>query len=444
MIPKLDRWQWEKPFDALSWALCLKNRRAARALLEKREGLTWMEASEYAPLTLRWAPDLLALILDKVPEGEEELFCVREFLYPGGGRITKVDNSLLTAAAALDDLAAVGLLLARGNCELDGYELHRNIHLSPHYHQLGRLRSNTSLLGLNKVWLQEAPAGEEGRYSMAGLDVASPLSAAVFCGSQRCTLRLLPEYKGELSLDLRRALTRTELPEDRGYRAAVAAVTARLGKDLAELLDPEDFLDRRQPLFRECLKCHGGRVDPAMIQCLISQGRKKKWAQEALRWVKPQLLSGVLLDLIRRNGGLRSDFRPELRELQYIFDMPRLKLVLDRNAVPPDADSETLLRYLDRAQVVGELPEGELSGLAVNLLDHILKLTAKTPRAGLTALPASINSKALAVLMEEDHELILEYLLGEAKRLRTERDACTVVNLLMSLMGIQWEVNYEL
>lgn len=439
MIPKLDRWETMAPFDALSWALCLKNRRVARALLEKREELTWIEASEYAPMTLCWAPDLLALILDKVPEGEEELFCVREFLYPGGGRKTLVEDSLLTAAAALDDLASVELLLARGNCELDEHELYKKAYFSPHYHQLGRIRSNIPIIGVNKVWLQKEPADEKGRCSMVGLDEAGPLSAAVLCGSKRCALRLLPEAKGELNLSVRWALSRLELPGDRGYRATVEAVAAELGVDLAELLDPEDFRDRRHPLFRECLKRHGGRVNPALIQALLAQGVEKDWAVEALRWVKPQLLSGVLLGLMRP-GARQVGFK----DVQYILYERRIKLVLDRNAVPPEADSKELLDYLERAQVVGEPPEGELSGLAVNLLNHILHLAAETPRAGLAALPSSISTKALAVLMEENHELMQVYLLSEAKKLQTKQDACAVVNLLMSLMGIQWEVNYEL
>lgn len=63
MRKQTDRRELAAPFDALSWALCLKNRRAARALLEKREVQTWIEGSEYAPLTLGWAPELLEMFL---------------------------------------------------------------------------------------------------------------------------------------------------------------------------------------------------------------------------------------------------------------------------------------------------------------------------------------------------------------------------------------------
>lgn len=441
---RLNRWQAADPFDALSWALSLKNRRAARALLEKRTALTWVEASGYAPLTLGWAPDLLAMILDRVPEGEEELFCLHTFPCPGDGREMIVESSLLTAAAALDDLAAVELLLARGNCELNEHELYRALYLSPHFHELCRIRSSTCAVHLAWLALQDGPVRENGSRSFNILEFASPLSAAIYCGARRCALRLLPEAGGELDLSVRWALTRTEFPENGTYRATVEAVTAELGVDLAELLDPEDFRDRSQPLFRECLRRHGDRVNPGMIQCLLEQGKQEDWAREALRCVDPLLLSGVLLDLTRRGGWVSKNRRVDFKDVQYILYQPGLELVLDRNAVPPKADSKELLAYLDRAQVVGELPEGELSGLAVNLLDHILMLTAGTPRAGLTALTASIGVKALTILTEEDPRLVREYLLGEAERLRIRQDACAVVNFLLSLMGIQWEVNYEL
>ena len=441
---RLNRWQAASPFDALSWALSLKNRRAARALLEKRAALTWLEASRYAPLTLGWAPDLLAMILDRVPEGEEELFCLHTFPCPGDGREMIVESSLLTAAAALDDLAAVELLLARGNCELNEHELYKALYLSPHSHEYGRIRSNIQLVNLAWLALQDGPVRENGPRSFSYLEHAGPLSAAIYCGARRCALRLLPEAGGELDLSVRWALTRTEFPENEAYRATVEAVTAELGVDLAELLDPGDFRDRRQPLFRECLKRHGGQAGPAMIQCLLDQGREKEWAREALRCVDPLLLSGVLLDLARRGGRLSTNCHVSFKDVQYILYQPGLELVLDRNAVPPEADTKELLAYLDRAQVVGELPEGELSGLAVNLLDHILMLTAGTPRAGLTALTSSIGVKALTILAQENPKLVREYLLGKAERLRIRQDACAVVNFLLSLMGIQWEVDYEL
>lgn len=441
---RLNRWQAAGPFDALSWALSLKNRRAARALLEKRTAFTWLEASEYAPLTLGWAPDLLSLILDRVPEGEEELFCLHTFPRPGDGWEMIVESSLLTAAAALDDLAAVELLLARGNCELNEHELYRTLYLSPHFHELCRICSSTRVVQLAWLALQDGPVRENGSCSFSTLEFAGPLSAAIFCGARRCALRLLREVRGELSLSVRWALIRGKFPGDEAYRAAVEAVTAELGADLAELLDPSEFRDRSQPLFRECLRHHGGRANPAMIQCLLDQGREKDWAREALRCVDPLLLSGVLLDLTRRGGWLSTNVHVSFKDIRYILYQPGLELVLDRNAVPPEADAKELLAYLDRARVVGEIPEGELSGLAVNLLDHILMLTAKTPRAGLTALTASIGVKALTILTQEDPRLVREYLLGEAEKLGIRQDAGAVVNLLTSLMGIQWEVDYEL
>ena len=109
----LDRWQ-AAPFDAVTWALFQKNRRAARELLERRGSLSWVEGSEYAPWTLGWAPDLLELILDLVPQDGEELFCQRLFVLPGGVWLADICAGLLTAAAALDDLSAVELLLSRG------------------------------------------------------------------------------------------------------------------------------------------------------------------------------------------------------------------------------------------------------------------------------------------------------------------------------------------
>lgn len=434
---EMGRWELAAPFDALSWALCLKNRRAARALLEKREALTWVQGSGYAPLTLGWAPDLLAMILDRLPEGEEELFCLRSFSRPGDGWNLLVESSLLTAAAALDDLEAVELLLARGNCELDEYELYRKLHLSPHFHEQGRIRGNVNPVYITKVLVQRRPEREKDEPWYASLDTAGPLSAAILCGARRCALRLLEEG-AELTLSVRRALCNAELLDDGRYRAAVEAVTSALGTELPDLLDPSEFLDRSHPLFPECVRRHGKELDPRLICCLLTQGSEFAWARECLRLADPLLLSDCLLDLLRDDASAALGYRVSPGNIKWAFYDPGLELVLDRNAVSPKVDTDALLLYLDHARVVGDVPEGELSGLAVRLLDDMMNRSFLGSVRGRKGRAGPVNTKYLSILLEEDPGLIWRYLdekgYGRDPGLR----------VALALLGIQEEVRYEL
>lgn len=432
---KLSRWELAAPFDALSWALCLKNRRAARALLEKREALTWVQGSGYAPLTLGWAPDLLAMILDRLPEGEEELFCLRSFSRPGDGRNLLVESSLLTAAAALDDLEAVELLLARGNCELNEHELYRRIHFSPHFHELGRIQGNMNPIFITKVLILRRPEGEKEDLWYASLDTAGPLSAAILCGAGRCALRLLEEG-AELTLSVRNSLCNTAMLEDERYRAAVEAVTSALGTELPDLLDPSEFLDRRHPLFPECVRRRGKALDPGLIHCLLTQESERPWARECLRLADPLLLSGCLLDILRDDAS--PSCRASSRDVKWAFYDPGLELVLDRNAVSPRVNIDALLLYLDHARVVGDVPEGELSGLAVRLLDDMMNRSFLGSARGRGGRTSPVTTRHLSILLEEDPGLIWKYLDEKGYG----RDPGLRVALV--LLGIQEEVRYEL
>lgn len=419
MCGKIDRWELAAPFDALSWALCLKNRRAARALLEKREALTWIEGSEYAPLTLGWAPELLNMILDRVPEGE--LFCAHCFPHPRGSRDLLVESSLLTAAAALDDLTSVELLLARGNCELDEQELYRNIHDSSHYHELQRIQSNLSVKRTYDMLLHLCLGLESTRNLREGIIVlqnyvalgdAGPLSSAIFCGAKRCALRLL-EAGAEITLPVRHALTETRLLEDKRYHAAVDAVVSAIGVELPDLLAPTDFTrfwdGREHPLFHECLKRHAMELNSNQIRYVFTRAQWEEWAREVLCRIDPIRLSGWLL----KQSDPQTTELPwtmRIQEAQWLFSVRGLELILDRNNVPSRADMDILLRCLDHAKVTGDVPEEKLSGLAIKLLNDIMDGSYQTRTADSGSAPVSATYRS--ILREENPRLIWRYLNG--------------------------------
>lgn len=102
-----------QPTDPVLWALRMRRAGLARRLLEEKGPLDWVDASRYAPWTLRWSPSLLKLILDLAPAGEPPGCCHR-FTRTGGDWKICVNATLLTAAAALDDIESVELLLEYG------------------------------------------------------------------------------------------------------------------------------------------------------------------------------------------------------------------------------------------------------------------------------------------------------------------------------------------
>lgn len=416
-----ERWQ-AGPFDAVTWALSRKNRRAARELLERRGSLTWVEGSEYAPWTLGWAPDLLELILDLVPKDGEELFCLRCFVLPGGVWLADICAGLLTAAAALNDLPAVELLLARGYL-LEDHVLYHGVSISPHFCELGRIRSNTQFCLLNhaslspRVW---PVLGPKDYKSLHSLDMACPLSAAIFYGAVRCTARLLEELENPLSLSVRHAL----IDAHRSGLSTVGVVTGALGQELAMLLDPEDFcaFDRDNPLFLQCLRLHGAKPEHRhLIRYLLSSAGEYQDSRNALGYVDPVLLSDVLMELL--------EGQMSTRQLRDILSIPGLRLVLDRNTVPPALEARPLILCLDCAQVVGEPPQGELSGLAAALLRYALQTK---PQLWMH------NHKLLSVLEVEDPDMISAYLH------QCHRPSPHTVHLIQSLLDIHKEENYVL
>lgn len=420
----LDRWQ-AAPFDAVTWALFQKNRRAARELLERRGSLSWVEGSEYAPWTLGWAPDLLELILDLVPQDGEELFCQRLFVLPGGVWLADICAGLLTAAAALDDLSAVELLLSRGY-QMEAHNLYRSARLSPHFCELGRIRSNTQFLLLNHVFLRsrvQPVQRSQGCMDFCPLEMACPLSAAIFFGAVRCTRRLLEQAGGTLNLSARHAL----ILANRTGQPTAETVTAALGQELDMLLEPEDFYsyDRTHPLFLQCLRLHGSKPEHRfLIQYLVSSAAKEQTTLNALDCVDPVLVSSVLMELLHR-GELRS------KQLHRFLSLPGLRLVLDRNTVPPTLDFEYLTLCLDRAQVVGEPPEGELSGLAAALLQYALQTK---PQLWMR------NYKLLSILEAEDPDMVTAYLRPHLECGHTSHAA----HLIQALLNIRKEDSYDL
>lgn len=410
------------PFDAVTWALAKKNRRAARALLEKRGALTWLEGARYAPWTLGWAPELLELILDRLPPRDEELYCLRRFFRPGGDWYVGVCSSLLTAAAALDDLPAVELLLARG-CVLNEHELDRNFMLSPHHKDLAAFRADSQFPHfhhMTKLYLHSlspsADAHSPSTRIPPSLDMPGPLSAAIFCGADRCTVRLLEAlHDAPLSLSVRHAL----ISAHSRRCPTVQTVSRILGKELDELLDPEDFLDRKDPLFFSCLKRKGAMQEHFfLIRYLVSSVQKDSDSLNALRYVDSPAISNAILSQLDTL---------ERKDIQLLRTLPGLELVLDRNAVPPELRFDILREYLEHAQVVGEPPEGEISGLALALLRDIEG-----------ARPASYlhDTRTLSILLQEDPEALAAYL---------RRQASTPTHaLLLALLNTKEEEAYDL
>lgn len=454
MSTRKEKADFRRPFDAFTWAASRRNRRAAREILEGRKHLSWQEASAWAPWTLNWAPELLERILELYGE-EDELYCVYALSCRRGWEIC-VWGSLLTGAAAADDLAAVKLLLERGY-ETDENDLYRQISLSPHLPQIGRLESNgVNPLDVNRILC--LPAGRPDKWPhllRAYLDQAGPLSAAIFCGAGRCArylLERLMEREGwKLNLSVRWALIQRYDHGDPVYDALVEELTGILGGEIPDLLDPGDFQDRRDPRFRECLRRHAGEeINRSLIQYLLATAPRDPDAREALEGVDPVLASGCLLEAL---GNREAGFMPERRiRMKEFIEMKRrtgFRLVLDRNAVPPEADGEDMLLYLENAEVVGEIPPGALSGLSVCLLNGMMRErrgaeALRTPARWLTQ-PLVRSGRVQRALRQEDPAMVRGYLEYLAREKREDYPlAGRMSELLLSLLGIGKEAPYGL
>lgn len=409
--------------------LALKERRARQAwrLLRRRERLSWTETSIYAPLALGWAPRLLEMILDLGPR--EEVFCRHTLLSPSGNWEIILTAPLLTAAAARDDLAAVELLLARGyraGRAGGGPELLRQADLTAWYRLLSAGQGHGYIYDVNHFYCIPNPFPNNCSCGRIDCDA---LSIALELGNLRCALRLLPERAEELSLASRLALRRgcyvgleemsggmTEelaeraAEEERRRRAAAGAVLAVYGDrlDLGACLDREELkqLCRREPLFQSTLERHPEWIGAKQAGALAALAGERPWALELLK----RAPSEAVIDWSERmlfhgwekweEAGRCLDFRLPLRR----------QAVPEQLEVPP-------LELLERAEIIGEPPEGGLSGLAAFLLSQILHGCQTEPGPQVWSQNRLLRyPKTIPLLREEDPAMVMDYLRWRAEQ----------------------------
>lgn len=186
----------------------------------------------------------------------------------------------------------------------------------------------------------------------------------------------------------------------------MCAASSALGVELPDLLSPTEFDDRKHPLFPECLKRHAMELSPSLIGYVFLWAGREERAREVLRRMAPLQFSGWLLKRCDPQTARRGQLR--LPDVQWIFSDRGLELVLDRNAIPSQVDMDILLSFLDHARVVGDVPKGELSSLAVRLLNDIMERSSKSEIAIIRPGPAI--AKYRSILREEDSGLIWRYL----------------------------------
>lgn len=432
--------------DPLYCALKEGDLETARTMLEQRERLNYAEAFYYAPLALGRPVWLLEKILDLAPR--VEMCCAKVFERPGDGWKIKLHGSLLMAAAALDDLEAVELLLARGykggNHRWVEREKWRVIAeaLCPEEEEKGfeDVSAHVRDYGpLGSLWME--PPGYETTeqrpkpYLYEPTMDNDPLSAAIWCGAVRCTARLLPERAESFSLADLRALSREALPGDEArHQAVVGAVEQKYGCELVDILFPGAFADWNAPLFLSCVRRHLDWLNENQAEHIVQALGKEEegeadWAWNLLPLVPQPLLNKAIVRRMRSRG-----YTTDQRGVQRVLRHPEVHVTVDCCAVPPDIENWALMEILEHTGVGGEPPEEGLSGLAVCLLERML--TANSCRSQIIR-----SNKAIFTLKAENPEMVKRYLYQKVERKQVYfRDVLMVMNLI----GLKEVHDYEL
>ena len=431
--------------DPLYRALEAGNLRAARAMLDKRDSLSWHETAVYAPLALRRPLWLLRRILDLGPA--EQVCCAGEFVRPGGGWVIRMSVTLLTAAAALDDLPAVKELVSRGYC-LDLPSIRKMFYLDVVDKWTGEQRdwyqeNHTWFSDLDRVLL--LPIGGFPEFMMCRFaeyrQFNTPLSTAIWCGAVDCVEYLLPDRAEDLNLSERNALSWGPLPGDEARRQAVEeAVRRRYGLALEELLDPGEFQNRDSPLFLPCLERHPEWFHLSLVRRLVADGwqddrrwERKNWVWNMLPLIPPHLLSAVVIEQLEI--GAVKDL------MNGVFAHPLVHLEVDRCAVPPETRPEPLIEILERMTITGKAPADGLSGLAAALLSAMSGCLHRQGNLEGRFRGLLARSKVRLILEEEPPEMIRAYLDQEAEE---KRISCQDVYLMMNLLNWKEECDYDL
>ena len=434
-------------FQALYFALTNRDAQTAWNLLRNTERLSWTKASDYASLTLGWAPHLLARLLDLGPN--EELLCRRAFPRPGGNWTVEVFGSLLTAAAAIGDLTSLELLLARG------YTPSASFHLLPPERKQKRAALFLQTYGMlpdgepGADWCRFTSWNVPDRVENYVLPDCDPLAAAIWCGATPCAKRLLETTTTPLSDAARLAL---DCPPE---RAQPNQETARA---LAKLLPPDAFLpperllQANDPRFPACLSRHPEWHTPDISKTLLLKNNQP-WAMEALELLPAPVLTLAVLSL-RQKRWRRNSTRQALKR---VLEHPRLRLSIPRNQMFHRCHWQTLLYLLDHAEITGEAPPGQLSGLAMALLDGIADgwkrcetLTARFnhqllyhPRTA--EILADEDPKRIRLWLEQWGEREIQrnygwaYVFGHEPRLPDH-----VIRFLLILLGVRENSGYAL
>lgn len=347
-----DRQPERSPGSPAAWALRAKNGRAALELLERRDALSWREASECASLALGRSAKVLAAVLDRAPR-DDPLFCTCFTLIHGGTCALAAWTDPLTAAAALDDLETVELLLARGVTPVSAF-----FRTSPHFYELADIPSSIPVTAPDTIRLQFPDGGAVTRRPPLVLEQPDPLAAAVFCGATRCAPRLAALCRGP-SPACRRAFV-SAYACGGGFREAAEAVAAVWGAEPVDFLEASDF--SRQPggpLLPEFLRRHPDAVLPSgTVASLLADSvhSRSPYCWDALECLDPAVFTSALVQFLsRRSCSFRTWKEHYLRNLP---EHPNLRLVLDRNAVPFELEAWVLSFLLDRARIVGAPPKG--------------------------------------------------------------------------------------
>lgn len=446
-----------RPTDPILWALRMRRAGLARRLLEKKGPLDWVDASRYAPWTLRWSPSLLKLILDLAPAGEP-LGCCHRFTRTGGDWKICVNATLLTAAAALDDIESVELLLEYDYDPAPRSDQYGNVipeeircRYAPERNYDGtkgwRQRHSTLPLDIHEIsfkhdlFLIPTDAGFAkgltrlhphayyfGVYVSWGFQ---PLSAALLCGAPRCALRLL-EYPQALASE--HAQATASYLADHGippFRETLDVVMDALGSSPEQFVEPGNWEDIHSRRHLTCLRKHdfytrdrdGARRDYTLD--LLKRLWDEQSSAEAAE-VPVERLNRAVLNMIHSEG--RSPyihFHEKLEEFQKQWG---ITLTLDRDGVLPGTCWYPLLRALD-CVAAGPPPEDHLSAAAKLFLNAMLlekplrapafmSILGKEP--GLDPMYEIIHSeKAICLLLEERWPLV-EQALEKIKKAHPE------------------------
>lgn len=389
-----------RPTDPILWALRMRRAGLARRLLEEKGPLDWVDASRYAPWTLRWSPSLLKLILDLAPAGEP-LGCCHRFTRTGGDWKICVNATLLTAAAALDDIESVELLLQYGYDPAPESDQYRDmlpekmrLRYAPKRDYDGKKdwyqRHSTLPLDIDEISLKHdlflIPTDEGFAKGLTllhphayyfGVYVSwgfQPLSAALLCGAPRCALRLL-EYPQTLVSEHVQAtvsyLADFGIPP---FRETLDIVMDALGSSPEQFVEPENWEDLHSRRHLVCLRKHDfytvGRDGARRDYVVDLMGRL--WDEQSFAKAAElpiERLNRALMGLIRSKS--RSRYSSGYEKLAEFQERQGITLTLDRDGVLPGTCWYSLLRALD-CVAAGPPPEDHLSAAARLFLNAML------------------------------------------------------------------------